>query len=329
MSSLELFRFQFLPLKEPKPLSRGQSDATVFPSDMASESWELDTVEADYDGWDVMHDEYAVGYGYQSLPFCILGTNANDAKAQPHVLSPPLMESLQAFFPTPKTNDNFWLKYSLVRDGSSLHTLMQHARGAKYSILALETTDGEVFGAFTSEAWRKTWSYFGNGESFLWRMRNSRKMACSSILEQAQMESEIDVYPFTGINQCIQLCTHNKIAVGGGSPKQMEDDEDKRGDNENQLDGSKMADSGEITIRDHEWGYGLALQSDLLSGSSSPCMTFSSPSLSKIHPDGSLFQITNLELWTLTPCNSLRDAEKLELGELFLEEQHLPRTLGT
>jgi len=28
----------------------------------------------------------------------------------------------------------------------------------------------------------------------------------------------------------------------------------------------------------------------------------------------------NLELWTLTPCDRLEDAEKLELGKLFLEK---------
>lgn len=307
---------------EPKPLTRGQSEATVFPSDMDSLSWEMDTVGGDYDGWDALQDEYAVGYGYHSLPFQIFGTDAHDIKAQPHVLSPPLMESLQSFFPTPNTTDNFWLKYSLIRDGSSLHTFMQHARGAKYSILALETTDGEVFGSFTAEPWRKTWSYFGSGESFLWRMRNSRKTPCYSIIDQAQMESEIDVYPFTGVNQCIQLCTHNKIAVGGGSPAHSEKEE-KRDDIDDE-GGIGQVGSNEISFEDHEWGYGLALQGDLLHGTSSPCFTFASPSLSNTHNDGSLFEIMNLELWTLTPCSTLADAEKLELGKLFLEREQAP-----
>ena len=35
---------------------------------------------------------------------------------------------------------------------------------------------------------------------------------------------------------------------------------------------------------------------------------------------GSLFEIINLELWTLTPCETLEEAEKLELGRLFLEK---------
>jgi len=129
---------------EPQPLKRGQSDATVYSSHLNSESWELDTVVGDYDAWNAVNDDYINGYGGGgTLPFRILGTDASDMNAQPHVLSPPLMESLQSFFPTSISQDNFWMKYSMVRDGSSLHSLMQNARGAKYSILAIETTDGE------------------------------------------------------------------------------------------------------------------------------------------------------------------------------------------
>jgi hypothetical protein len=50
-------------------------------------------------------------------------------------------------------------------------------------------------------------------------------------------------------------------------------------------------------------GFGLALESDLFTGSSNPCTTFCSPSLSKLHSDGSNFIIRNLEIWTLrTSC---------------------------
>ena len=52
----------------------------------------------------------------------------------------------------------------------------------------------------------------------------------------------------------------------------------------------------------------------------SPCLTFASPSLSSEHPRGEVFEIMNLELWTLTICSRLEDAEKLELGKLFLEK---------
>ena len=72
-------------------------------------------------------------------------------------------------------------------------------------------------------------------------------------------------------------------------------------------------------MKSTEWGFGLAFGGDLQEGTSSPCITFESPSLSKLHEDGSLFQVSNFEIWTLTPCTSLADAEKMEAGRLRIE----------
>lgn len=306
-----------------KPLLGDNSNSIVADID---ESWNTSKVNDDdfdadedededyYDSWKVVEDEYENGYGGGgTLPFRILGTSADDVDAHPHVLSPPLLESLQAFLPIEKSSDNFWMKYSMVRDGNTLYSFLQRARGSKHSILAIETVDGEVFGAFTAEPWRKSWNYFGNGESFLWRMRHSRHEKCHSIIDQAHMESEIDVYPFIGMNNCIQLCSNDKIAVGGGTYVTSPTFSDH----------SDLVNDNVIEIQDrykaHEWGFGLTIENDFLHGTSSPCLTFGSPSLSTIHSDGSLFEIMNIELWTLTPCARLEDAEKLELGKLFLE----------
>ena len=149
-----------------------------------SYSWYED-LDNDYDAWN--NQDFA--------PFQILGTNIHEESTKPHVLSPPLMESLQHFVPYELCESNYWLKYSLVRDGSSLHTLLQHVRSSKNTFIAIETVDGEVFGSFTSRHWKKSMSYYGNGESFLWRMRRPRTTKCQSIIDQAHMESELDVYP--------------------------------------------------------------------------------------------------------------------------------------
>jgi hypothetical protein len=264
-----------------------------------------------FDSWNVLKDEYENGYGGGgTLPFRILGTSSDDINSHPHVLSPPLMESLQNFLPWSLSESNFWMKYSMVRDGASMHSMLQHVRGSKYTILAVETMDGEVFGCFTSMPWRKNWNFFGSGESFLWRMRHSRQDKCHSIIDQAHMESEIDVYPWTQEDNCFQLCTHNRIAVGGGSGAEaavVHGEEDEK------------AEDDPDAVKAHEWGFGLTLDSDLLTGTTSPCATFGNPSLSTVHSDGSRFEIINLEVWTLTPCATLEDALKLELGQLFLE----------
>ena len=272
-------------------------------------SWQVDDEEDldYYDSWMVIEDEYVNGYGGGgTLSFRILGTSAQDKSAMPHVLSPPLMESLQAFLPYGQMGESFWLKYSMVRDGASLHSFLRHARGSKHTILAIETTDGEVFGAFLDEPWRKNWNYYGSSRSFVWRMRHSRREKTHSIIDQAHMESEIDVFHSTGENKCFQLCTDDNIAVGGGAFDPL-------------TSSRSLSSNPDVPIKDHEWGPSLMIQEDLLQGTSSPCFTFGSPSLSKVHSDGSLFEIINLELWTLTPCLTLEEAEKLELGRLFLE----------
>jgi len=282
-----------------EPHDEDTSDASSFASDD-------DANDKVYDAWNILKDEYALGYGGgNTLPFQILGTSADDVHAHPHVLSPPLMESLQNFFPYALTNDNFWMKFSLLRDGASLYSLLQHIRGAAYTIIAVETTNGKVFGSFTTQPWRKGWNYFGNGESFLWRMRQSRLTPCASIIDQAVLESELDVYPATGANDYYQLCTSDKIAIGGGG----------------MMDSEHINEDDEMAYSSVGGGFGFSIDYDLLTGSSSPCTTFNNPCLCnrKAGAAGDVFQIANLEVWTLTPCSTLKEAEKLELGKLFLQ----------
>jgi len=280
------------------------------------ESWDLDSTSyAAANTWNVTEDPYAEGYGaFNSLPFQILGTHANDTSCHPHVLSPPLMESLQMFMPETIAETNYFLKYSLVRDGAHLPSLLKTIRGTKHTLIAIETVEGEVFGSFTSSPWRKSWNYYGSGESFLWRMRRTRseKDAQHSILDQAKLESELDVFYWAGTNDMVQYCTHDMIALGGGA---LNGDEGRDDQSDDQRNVSPPQSPGSID----KGGFGLCLESDLLYGTSSPCATFQSPPLSKSHADGSPFEILNIEVWTSTPCDSVEAAEDLEMKSLFLE----------
>eukprot|EP00957_Ditylum_brightwellii_P024800 1874595-Ditylum_brightwellii.AAC.1 len=92
----------------------------------SASSWNLSEGGFDhYDAWEVIKDEYAKDFGFEIVaegsnppisddpddrgPFKILGTSSDDIAAQPHVLSPPLMESLRSFIPEGFANDNWWL----------------------------------------------------------------------------------------------------------------------------------------------------------------------------------------------------------------------------
>jgi len=306
------------------------SIARVFGDQGATDagSWDLESSNsynlagAPANAWGVFEDEYAEGYGaHDTLPFRIFGTSASDKDCHPHVLSPPLMESLQNFFPPTISETNFWLKYSLVRDGASLPSLLRHIRGTKHTLIAIETVEGEVFGSFTSSPWRKNWNYYGNGEAFLWRMRRSRseKDAQYSVLDQAKLESELDVFYWAGSNDLVQYCTQDMLAVGGGSLR--DDAADDIRDDDTDADGQRELppQSNPAFSKAGEGGFGLAIDSELLRGTSSSCATFQSPPLSRLHADGSPFEILNIEVWTMTPCGNVGDAENLEMKTLFLE----------
>lgn len=135
---------------------------------------------------------------------------------------------------------------------------------------------------------KKIMGFFGSGQSFLWRMRGSRASSCKSVLDQARRESEIEVFPWTGENDMIQICRTDIIAVGGGADE----------------------------ANGHGSGFGIALESDLLRGSTGPCLTFGSPRLSR---HGDYFEAVNVEVWSFTPFTTEAETQKLEITQLFLE----------
>ena len=49
-------------------------------------------------------------------------------------------------------------------------------RHAQHTVLAIETTYGEVFGSFTSSPWRSNGNqYYGSCEAFVWMLRKTRR----------------------------------------------------------------------------------------------------------------------------------------------------------
>ncbi len=234
-------------------------------------------------------------------PFRILGTTADDVSCHPHVLSPPLMESLLAFVPEPFAQHNFWLKYSLVRDGANMWNFLRQVRASEVSFLAIETVDGHVFGSFTCQAWRLSQGWYGKqtGEAaFLWKMRHSRDIdpidVARSFVEQVNKESEIQVFPYREGNAAVQYCSSGGLMLGQGELLPRND------------------------LKGKHYGHGLYLEGSLLKGSTSNSETFGSPCLINADERGALFEVANMEVWTLTSHSDMKSAEQSELSQLFL-----------
>jgi hypothetical protein len=76
----------------------------------------------------------------------ILGTSHDDETAQLNILSRSLMEGLLCFTPKNLSTENFWLKFSLVRDGAKFNSLRHLSRFSPNTIMAIQTTKGDIFG---------------------------------------------------------------------------------------------------------------------------------------------------------------------------------------
>lgn len=250
-----------------------------------------------------------------SNPFKILGTSANDTSCHPHVLSPPLMEGLQLFMPESLQEHHYWLKYSLVRDGPGQLKMLRHSRASQHTILAIETTDGHVFGSFTSQPWRSvaTEGYYGSKESFVWRMRRSRNEAVRSIVEQILLESQMDVFPFTGRNSMVQHCTKYGIALGH---TELLDESIGKGEKDD-VDGKEC----ESDSAGASFGLAIKLDQSFMNGTTSSSETFGNPCLVKRESRGEAFEVANIELWTMTPHQTEEEADRAEMRSLFLEEK--------
>ena len=303
-----------------------------------SSSWEDTSSEEDGipghhpDAWDVLRDEYSWGYGYgdggsgdgdedgdsdhAALPFRIIGTSADDARCHPHVLSPPLMESLQGFMPETCADYNYLLKYSAVRDGWSLSQLLRNVRGSARTVLALETTDGHVLGSYTCEPWRvRGGGYYGGADTFVWRMRRSRLTRCRSVVEQAVLESELEVFPLTGANEFVQLCRRDRIGLGGGEVEILDVGNGSNEDRELVSEGS-----------DQHYGFAISLAAELNWGTTSTSETFGSPCLTRRESRGAKFDVANLEVWAMTPYDTVGEAEQDEASRLFFYEEEVKKS---
>lgn len=236
--------------------------------------------------------------------FRIIGTSADDVHAHPHVMTPPLMHALQGHLPFARRGESFWLKYSLVRDGADPGVLLTNVLGCTNTLMAIETVEGEVFGAYTGAPWAIQPNFFGTGETFVWKMKSARNDASGSLYEQALREADIAVFKYSFQNNDTQICQQDRIAIGGGMA----------------LEPREIC-TGEI-IEPNTFGFAICFDDgDLLHASSSPCLTFNSPSLVDMHPEGSKFELLNLEVWSFTPCISLEEAELMECQQLLLSQK--------
>jgi len=119
------------------------------------------------------------------------------------VLDINLAEIIRSRLPNLLQEATTWkLLYSLDQHGSALSTLYNRIHGQGPCIMVLRSSDGEIFGAYLSEAFDPSHQrFFGTPECFLWK-------AC---------QYQFKMFRATNLNQFFMLADPEFIAMGGGN----------------------------------------------------------------------------------------------------------------
>lgn len=168
------------------------------------------------------------------------------------------------------------LAYSITRDGCNLGEFYAAQENEMACLLVMRDSDRCVFGGFSPCAWkaRTLHTYYGSGESFVFRFNCSNSTAATTTRQeqeqeerqeqQQQQETKLDdvcCYRWSGVNCFFMLSTKQTFAMGGG---------------------------------EH---FAFSVDANLRNGVTGPCSTYNSPPLAAQHS----FSLSYLEAWVPQP----------------------------
>ena len=140
-----------------------------------------------------------------------------------------------------KRPNSMELRYSLVRDGASMTSLLSQCRskrsrsGAELTesyVLVVEDSMGYIFGAYIAHGIESHSNYYGSGENFVF-----------------QISPTPQVYRWTRENNWFFISDHNHLAIGGGGDGfafQLDEDLDTGVSNRSATYNNNQLSSGEF-----------------------------------------------------------------------------------
>jgi hypothetical protein len=192
-------------------------------------------------------------------------------EANPRLLTPHMMQQIATKGLPPILETKRWKRlFSVRRDGDSFLTFTNNVAQHKFTLMVVQTTDGDIFGAFADTEWGKKrrggveghTKFFGTGQSCLFRVDNNKTADPNNSCPKENSQPNVSVYKWTGKNNYNQLFSRDDtmLALGGG--------------------GSSAE-------------FGLCIRDSFSYGTSGSCETFDNPPLAS----QGLFEILRFEVY--------------------------------
>jgi TLD/LysM domain len=70
-----------------------------------------------------------------------------------NILTPEYAKKLRRYLPSMQQIENWRLLYSVLKDGADLNSFFRKTKNNKYTVIIVETINGEIFGGFSSKEW--------------------------------------------------------------------------------------------------------------------------------------------------------------------------------
>jgi len=134
--------------------------------------------------------------------------NENDWEYQPELSGTSLIlkdddiDTIYSFLPSRSKMKDWELLYCTSMDGVSMQTFYSKTEEMSPTLLLVEDMEGEVFGAYLSEAWSRQKGFYGTGETFLFKVRPIDRRGS---------------WTWTEKNNFFMYSTDDAIAIGSGS----------------------------------------------------------------------------------------------------------------
>ena len=135
----------------------------------------------------------------------------------PRILTPHTLQQLSVHFPLSCQGHMLERCFCIGEHGDSILSMLYQCRMFRYTLMVIQTTDGDVLGGFATANWndKRHNVYYGDGQSFLF---SSCPVVSMEASELGVCENPtLSVFPWSGENDYCQICDpdQNRIAMGG------------------------------------------------------------------------------------------------------------------
>lgn len=83
------------------------------------------------------------------------------------ILTPEYAKKLRRFLPSMQQIENWRLLYSVLKDGADLNSFFRKTKKNKYTVIIVETFNGEIFGGFSSKEWITSPNFCESGKCLI------------------------------------------------------------------------------------------------------------------------------------------------------------------